>query len=237
MSATTETLSASRDLRPSAVAAGALLAAGWLVAAVALIIHPVPQGGGGLAAQLALAAADPADLLLFSVLYLASAIVVVPALILVTWRPVGRGKWFIFAAAVIMLIGALGHAGESALVIALVAVASLPGDQHQSVEALTKVGAYVGPILVLAAIFHLGVLLMGAAVWRARLAPPWPLALLIVGEVIGNLVPPSKPVIALSLGVVTAGGSAGVLPWADRGRHSLPLSPSKRFSTWSRWFE
>ena len=190
-------------VRLRAVIAALLLAIGFVLHYAALLIHPVPTSNG-LSGQVALAGSHPSEILLFCMLYLIGSIALLPGLVLLAGLVRGRGFWISFAAISVTLIGTLGNVGESAFKIAFVAIGADP-DQSKLVAALSGLNGYIGPFLVLAAVFDLGVLLLCGAMWRARVARVWPLLVTLAGDVIAAIALGGKPGLDAGLLVGTLG--------------------------------
>jgi hypothetical protein len=196
--------------------AAVFLVAGWATTGAALIAHPVGSADSG-SALLAMATHHRSELLTFAALYLLSAGLLVPGLVLISGLARRRGAVLLPVACIVLLIGCLGHAAESTMNMLLTAVAAIPADAAQKAAVLDSSAGMVAPVLVLAIVFDLALILFAVACWRARFTSFWPAVIVAAGVIGGNLVPGGRPVQVAVLAVMSFG-----IAWISLGvaRHS-----------------
>jgi Domain of unknown function (DUF4386) len=157
------------------VVAGLCLVAAPLLFAVAEIATPQPSGSA--AAQFA-SFAQHRDQLLVGVLSgLASAMCFVPALFGLLHKIRHRGVVYAHVAAALIIYGLVTQAALDGI-NAMFWVMTKPGMDHAAMvnllNGLQHGSAVAGaPLLAGHYLFAIGVVLLGIAVWRARLAPRW----------------------------------------------------------------
>jgi len=183
--------------------AGALFTA-WLITAVALLVHPAGAAHKGID-LLTMATDHRSQLLTFAGLYLVSALLFIPAMVLISDRARGRGAILLPIASMLVLVGAAGHAAESTLNVLLTVIASIPVDAAVTAKVIDNSTGLIAPVLVLAVVFDLALILLAGAAWRARLTSFWPLVLVTLGAIGGNLAPPEAVFQVVTLLSVTVG--------------------------------
>jgi len=171
------------------VAAGLCLVAAPLLFAVAEIATPQPSGGA--AVQLA-SFAQHRHLLVAGVLGgLASSMCFIPALFGLLHKIRNRGVVYAHLAAALIIYGLVTQDAVFGINV-MFWVMTRPGMNHAAMvnllNGLEQHGSAVAaaPLLAGHYLFAVGVVLLGAAVWRARLAPRWagiPVALWPVSDV------------------------------------------------------
>ncbi len=192
-------------MTPRRVLAGGSLVIAWVITAAALVVHP--SGGAHKGADLLAMATDHrAQLIAFAALYLISALLFIPAMVLIAGLARGRGSVLLPIACMLVLIGAAGHAAESTMNMLLTAIASIPADAAAKAKVLDDSTGLIAPVLMLAVIFDLALIVFAGAAWRSRLTSFWPLVLVVVGGVAGNFGPSNQafqlvPLAALTVGV------------------------------------
>jgi Domain of unknown function (DUF4386) len=154
--------------------AGLCLLAAPLLFAVAIALAQQPSGSA--AAQLASYAQHRDQLLAGLLLGIASSILFVPALFGLLHQIRERGVVYAHLAAILMVYGAVTAAalwGVNAMFWEM----AKPGMNHSAMATLLNgiehASAVGAPLLAGHYLFALGVILLGVAVWRARLAPRW----------------------------------------------------------------
>ena len=157
------------------VVAGLCLVAAPLLFAVAEIATPQPSGSA--AAQFASFAQHRNQLLVGVLFGLASAMCFVPALFGLLHKIRHRGVVYAHVAAALIIYGLVTLAALDGI-NAMFWVMTKPGMNHAAMvnllNGLQHGSAVAGaPLLVGHYLFAIGEVLLGIAVWRARLAPRW----------------------------------------------------------------
>lgn len=157
------------------VVAGLCLVAAPLLFAVAEIATPQPSGSA--AAQLASFAQHRDQLLIGMLCGLASSICFVPALFGLLHKIRNRGVVYAHVAAALIIYGLVTQAALDGI-NAMFWVMTKPGMNHAAMvnllNGLQHGSAAAGaPLLAGHYLFAVGVVLLGVAVWRARLTPRW----------------------------------------------------------------
>lgn len=183
--------------------AGSLLIA-WLITAAALLVHPAGAAHKGVD-LLAMATDHRSQLITFATLYLISALLFIPAMVLISGMATGRGRVLLPIACMLVLVGAAGHAAESTMNVLLTAIASVPADGAAKARVLDDSTGLIAPVLALAVVFDLALIVFAGAAWRARLTSFWPLLLVGVAAVAGNFAPPGLAFQVVALGAITMG--------------------------------
>lgn len=165
-----------------------LLFAAWAVDAAGLLVHPAGAAHKG-ADLLAMATDHRSQLITIAWLYLVSALLSIPALVLISSVTRARGRVLPPVACMVLLAGALGHAAEGTMNMLLTAIATIPADAAAKANVLDDSTSLVAPALVLAVVFDLALILIAGAAWRARLTSFWPLVIVSVAAVAGNVAP------------------------------------------------
>lgn len=155
--------------------AGLCLVAAPVLFAAAEILTPQPSGGA--AAQLASFAQHRDQLLAGLLCGLASSMLFVPALVGLLHRIRNRGVVYAHVAAVMIIYGLVTAAALGGI-NAMFWVMTKPGMSHGAMVSLLNglehgSAAPGAPLLAGHYLFALGTVLLGVAVWRARLAPRW----------------------------------------------------------------
>lgn len=183
------------------------LAGSSLLVGVGSLVSP-PNSGE--AEELYRIAGESAGRLIAEAVLLTASSVLLVVGVLGTARLVwGRGRYLARAAALLGVMGALGHmayATYSLVTIRIVeaapsrdaAVATL-----ESVDASAAIGLLVFPMILA---YALSVLLLPIALYRARITPSWVVALAVAAVAVEVTVPGSSPLSALKyvLGAVAA---------------------------------
>ena len=156
------------------VAALCLAAAPVLFAAAEML---TPQPSGSAAVQLASFAQHRGQLLAGLLCGLASSMLFIPALFGLLQQIRSRGVVYAHIAAVMIIYGLVADAALGG-VNAMFWVMTKPGMSHGAMVSLfngLEHGSAVpgAPLLAGHYLFAVGVVLLGVAVWRARLAPRW----------------------------------------------------------------
>ena len=188
------------------VVAGLCLVAAPLLFAVAEIATPQPSGGA--AAQLA-SFAQHRNLLVAGVLCgLASAMCFMPALFGLLHKIRGRGVVYAHVAAALIIYGLVTQAALGGINV-MFWVMTKPGMNHAAMvnllNGLEHGSAVAAPLLAGHYLFAVGVVLLGIAVWRARLAPRWagiPVALFPISDVALSAAGDIASLISDAIGVV-----------------------------------
>ena len=157
------------------VVAGLCLVAAPVLFAVAEIATPQPSGSA--AAQLATFAQHRGQLLLGVLCGLASSMCFVPALFGLLHKIRNRGVVYAHVAAALIIYGLVTQAALGGINV-MFWVMTKPGMNHGAMvnllNGLQHGTAVAGaPLLAGHYLFAVGVVLLGVAVWRARLAPRW----------------------------------------------------------------
>jgi hypothetical protein len=158
------------------VVAGLCLVAAPLLFAVAEVITPQPSGSA--AAQLASFAQHRDQLVVGVLCGLASCICFVPALFGLLHRIRHRGVVYAHVAAALIIYGLVTQAALFGINV-MFWVMTKPGMNHAAMvnllNGLEQHGSAIAaaPLLAGHYLFAIGVVLLGVAVWRARLAPRW----------------------------------------------------------------
>ena len=138
---------------------------------------------------LATIATAPDTFLYTLVLDLLYAVLLVPALLGVAGLPHGRGAALTYVGAGLALFGNLGHTFIAAIDLVarnMVVPAANRGEMLALLDRLTN-DAGVIIVLPMMLAFVVGSVLTAAGLWRARLIPAWPLALMLVAGVLDFL--------------------------------------------------
>lgn len=188
----------------------AALFTAWLITAAALLVHPAGTAHKGID-LLTMATDHRSQVLTFAGLYLVSALLFIPAMVLISHLARGRGAILLPIASMLVLVGAAGHAAESTLYVLLTVIASIPADAVAKATVIDDSTGLVAPVLVLAVIFDVALIVLAGAAWRARLTSFWPLALVTLGAIGGNLAPPDRAFQVVTLLFVTVG--IGWIAW------------------------
>ena len=157
------------------VVAGLCLVAAPLLFAVAEIATPQPSGSA--AAQLT-SFAQHRHLLVTGVLCgLASSMCFIPALLGLLHKIRDRGVVYAHVAAALIIYGLVTQAALGGINV-MFWVMTMPGMNHAAMVNLLNglqhgSAAAAAPLLAGHYLFAVGVVLLGVAVWRARLAPRW----------------------------------------------------------------
>ena len=199
----------------------------WLVTAAALLVHPVGAAHKG-ADLLAMATDHRDQLITFAALYLVSALLFIPAMVLISGQATGRGRVLLPIACMLVLVGAAGHAAESTMNMLLTVIASIPGDTVAKAKVLDNSTGAVAPVLALAVIFDLALIVLAGAAWRARLTSFWPLVFVAAGAVAGNVAPPGVVFQAVALAAITVGMAWIGLGIARSGRSAANVPTGAR---------
>jgi hypothetical protein len=205
--------------------AGALFIA-WLMTAAAVLVHPAGAAHKGID-LLTMAIDHRTQLLMFAGLYLVSALLFIPAMVLISNRARGRGAIFLPIASMLVLVGAVGHAAESTLNVLLTVIASVPADAAAKARVIDDSTGLIAPVLVLAVVFDLALIVLAGAAWRARLTSFWPLVLVTLGAMGGNLAPPNAVFQVVTLVPVTV-GIGWIALGVARGAGSSTVAASNR---------
>ena len=157
------------------VVAGLCLVAAPVLFAVAEIATPQPSGSA--AAQLATFAQHREQLVVGVLCGLASSMCFVPALFGLLHKIRDRGVVYAHVAAALIIYGLVTQAALGGINVMLW-VMTKPGMNHGAMvnllNGLQHGTAVAGaPLLAGHYLFAVGVVLLGVAVWRARLAPRW----------------------------------------------------------------
>lgn len=207
------------------VGAGALFTA-WLITAAALLVHPAGAAHKGID-LLTMATDHRSQVLAFAGLYLVSALLFIPAMVLISHLATGRGAIFLPIASMLVLVGAAGHAAESTLNVLLTVIASIPADTAAKAHVIDDSTGLVAPVLVLAVIFDLALIVLAGAAWRARLTSFWPLVLIALGAIGGNLAPPAGAFQVVALLFVTGGIGWIALSVARGANSAVPVAAGR----------
>ena len=198
----------------------------WLTTAAALLVHP--SGSAHKGTQLLAMANDHHDqLIAFGVLYLVSAILFIPAMVLVSNVAVERGRKLMLIACILVLIGAVGHAAESTMNMLLTAIASIPADTAAKAKVLDDSTGLIAPVLALAVLFDLALVVFAVAAWRARLTSFWPAVLIGAAVVVGNFAPNELPFQAVGIGLITVAVVMIAVGLAGYGRSTASVETAR----------
>jgi hypothetical protein len=193
------------------VAALCLVAAPVLFAAAEIL---TPQPSGSAAAQLASFAQHRDQLLAGLLCSLASSMLFVPALFGLLQQIRAKGVVYAHVAAAMIIYGLVADAALAG-VNAMFWVMTKPGMNRGAMVSLLN-GLEHGsalpgaPLLVGHYLFAVGIVLLGIAVWRARLAPRWAAILLILFPVADVALSPAGDISSLVSDAIGIAGFAAL---------------------------
>lgn len=195
------------------VAGLCLLLAPALFAAAEIL---TPQPSGSAAAQLASFAQHRGQLMVGVLCGLASSMLFVPALFGLLHQIRGRGVVFAHVAAALMIYGLVTDTALTGVNV-MFWVMTKPGMNHAAMVSLLNgllhgTAALGAPLLAGHYLFAVGVLLLGIAVWRARLTPRWAGILVALFPVTDVVLSPAGDLASLVSDVIGVVGF-GVLGW------------------------
>lgn len=212
--------------------AGLCLVAAPLLFAAAEIATPQPPGSA--AAQLA-AFAQHRDQLLAGVLCgLASSMLFVPALFGLLHQIRDRGVVYAHVAAALIVYGLVTGAALGGINV-MFWVMTKPGMTRGAMVSLLNglqhgSAALGAPLLAGHYLFAFGVVMLGAAVWRARLAPRWAAILLALWPVSDIALSPAGDLASLVSDAIGIAGFAALglrlLATPDREWDTIPAAPA-----------
>jgi hypothetical protein len=193
------------------VAALCLVAAPVLFAAAEML---TPQPSGSAAVQLASFAQHRDQLLAGLLCGLASSMLFIPALFGLLQQIRSRGVVYAHIAAVMIIYGLVADAALGG-VNAMFWVMTKPGMSHGAMVSLfngLEHGSAVpgAPLLAGHYLFAVGILLLGVAVWRARLAPRWAGILVALFPVADVALSPAGDISSLVSDVIGIAGFAAL---------------------------
>ncbi len=195
------------------------------VAGLCLLLAPVlfaaaeiltPQPSGSAAAQLASFAQHRNQLLAGVLCGLACSMLFFPALFGLLQQIRSRGVVWAHVAAALIVYGLVTDTALTGVNV-MFWVMTKPGMNHGAMVALLNslehgTAALGGPLMAGHYLFAVGILLLGVAVWRARLAPRWAgilLALFPVSDVVLSQAGDLASLVSDAIGIV----GFGVLGW------------------------
>lgn len=195
------------------VVAGLCLVAAPLLFAVADIATPQPSGSA--AAQLASFAQHRNQLLVGVLCGLASSMCFAPALFGLLHKIRTRGVVYAHAAAALIIYGLVTDAALGGI-NAMFWVMTKPGMNRPAMVTLLNGLEQHGPTVLAAPLlaghylFAVGMVLLGVAVWRARLAPRWAGILVALGPVSDVALSSADGMASLVSGVIVVAGFAAL---------------------------